>query len=90
MTDNDGKRVDQLPLGEPHLAWSFNRDGEADPVLMDRRDHNMGTDTKEVRRERQDFVPLAHPQSGVDDLKGKFSGNTQSIPGVMDIKNVRK
>jgi len=36
MTDNHGKRVDQLPVGEPHLAWSFNRDGEADPGLMDR------------------------------------------------------
>jgi hypothetical protein len=29
-------------------------------------------------------VPLAHPQAGVDTLKGKFPGPTRPIPGVVD------
>lgn len=86
ITDNNGKPVDSLPLGTPHLAWSFNHDGEADPALIPRRDRKMQLDTGKERRDRQSMVPLAHPQSGVDDLKGKFPGPTHSIPGVTDIK----
>lgn len=72
MTDNNGKPMDALPLGSPHLAWSFNHDGEADPALIQRRDRKMHLDTAKERNDRQDMVPLAHPQWGVDDLKGKF------------------
>jgi hypothetical protein len=90
MTDNNGKPGDKLPMGAPHLAWSFNRDGEAQPGLVERRDKKMSTDTTQVRQDRQDLVPLAHPQSGVDDLKGKFPGKTQPIPGVRDVKDAQK
>ncbi len=75
---------DKLPLGKPMLAWSFNRDGEVDPGLVKSRDAAMGIDTAKVRQERQDLVPLAHPQSGVDALKDKFPRPTTSIPGVQD------
>jgi hypothetical protein len=37
------------------LAWSFNRDGEAKPGLVQDRDEKLGIDTKEKRRERQDW-----------------------------------
>lgn len=75
---------DKLPMGEPMLAWSFNRDGEDKPGLVEARDKKLGTDTKEKRRERQDLEKLAKPQSGVDALNGKFTGSTKQLPGVVD------
>lgn len=71
-----------LPLGEPELAWSFNRTGEPQPGLVEDRDQRMDIDTEERRKARQDLVPLANPQSGVDVLKGEFPRPTQPIPGV--------
>lgn len=74
-----------LPLGDPMLMWSFNRDGEADEAMLRHRNSRMGIDVEKKRLERQDFVPLAHPQSGVDALKGRFPGASQSPPpGVRD------
>lgn len=73
---------DKVPAGEPMLAWSFNHDGEADPGLVAKRDQSLKVDTAEVRRSRQDLVPLAKPQEGADDLKGKFGRPTTDIPGV--------
>lgn len=73
-----------LPLGQPKLAWSFNRFGEARKELIERRDQRMNIDTEARRRARQDLVPLAEPQSGVDTLKGAFPGPTRPIPGVVD------
>ena len=75
---------DALPLGEPALAWSFNRFGEAAPGLVESRDQRMGISTEERRRQRQDLVPMAQPQEGVDALKGAFETPTQPIPGVVD------
>jgi Protein of unknown function (DUF1264) len=80
---------DPLPLGEPVLAWSFNRFGEANPVLVAERDQRMGIDTEQVRQQRQDLVPLAHPQAGVDVLKSAFGRPTRPIPGVIDQSSVR-
>lgn len=74
--------ADVLPLGPPHLAWSFNRDGEAQPGLVEARDRRMGIDTTARRRARDDLRPLAHPQEGVDALRGRFGRPTQPIPGV--------
>lgn len=64
------------------LAWSFNRDGEAAPGLVEERDKKMNTDSMKKRQERADLAAGAKPQSGVDDLKGKFSRLTRDIPGV--------
>ena len=75
---------DKLPVGEPMLAWSFNRDGELKPELLAARDQKMGIDTGAKRRERQNLVQLARPQSGVDDLKGRFPRGTRDIAGVVD------
>lgn len=61
-----------LPMGAPELAWSFNRDGEVQPGLVEKRDKTQNLDTPEKRKERADLVKLAHPQQGVDALKEKF------------------
>lgn len=73
---------DALPLGAPMLAWSFNRDGEAIPGLVESRDRKMKLDTAQTRQQRSDLQAQARPQSGVDDLKGKFARPTSDIPGV--------
>jgi hypothetical protein len=73
-----------LPMGEPALAWSFNRFGEARPGLVEERDRRMNIDTEERRENRQDLIPLANPQEGVDELQGAFPGPTTPIPGVVD------
>jgi hypothetical protein len=78
---------DMLPLGEPMLAWSFNRDGEAVPGLVEKRDKEMKIDSAQKRKERADLVRHAKPQGGVDDLKGKFGRPTKDIPGVSDKKS---
>ena len=31
----------KLPLGEPMLTWSFNRDGEAKAGLVEKRDKDL-------------------------------------------------
>jgi hypothetical protein len=66
------------------LAWSFNCDGEALPGMVKKRDRTMGIDSAQLRGERADLQPLARPQSGVDDLKGKFARTTRASPGVVD------
>lgn len=75
-----------LPLGPPHLAWSFNREGEARPGLVEDRDRRLGIDTAARRAARQDLVPLAQPQAGVDSLKGRFGRPTRPIPGVVEAR----
>jgi hypothetical protein len=44
--------------------------------------------TMETCKKRADLQRFAHPQSGVDDLKGKFGHPTQDIPGVVDKKSI--
>lgn len=79
-----GKSGDQLPLGPSMLAWSFNRDGEALPGLVEERDRRMGIDSQAKRADRSELTGLARPQSGVDALKGRFGRPTADIPGVTD------
>ena len=83
MTGVHGHQADPLPLGPPHLQWSFNRDGEANPEMVQGRDSRMSLDSREARQQRQDFVQMTRPQGGVDAMAGSFS-NTKSIPGVED------
>lgn len=83
-TGHQGRPGDTIPLGAPMLAWSFNRDGEAMPGLVESRDKRLDIDSAQRRKRRADLVRLARPQSGVDDLKGQFGRPTQDIPGVVD------
>lgn len=74
---------DALPLGPAMLAWSFNRDGEAQPALVAARDQRMHVSTAELRQDRADLTALARPQEGVDALREAFPHATP-IPGVVD------
>ena len=87
-TGYQGFPADKLPLGDPMLAWSFNRDGEDIPGLVEERDKKMDLDGAETRKERADLQKIAKPQSGVDDLRGKFGRPTRDIPGVADKKRI--
>lgn len=82
-TGHEGMPADPLPIGPAMLAWSFNRDGEAHQAMIDKRDRRMDLSTAAVRKQRADLQKLAQPQSGVDDLKGKFARPTRDIPGVV-------
>lgn len=82
-TGHEGMAPDQLPLGPPMLAWSFSRDGEAIPAMVERRDRRLGIVTAERRKQRADLQQLAKPQFGVDALDKKFARPTKPIPGVV-------
>lgn len=84
-TDARETDIPSLPLGEPMLAWSFSRYGEAKEEMIKARDNTMGINTQERREDRKALLPYAKPQHGVDVLKNQFSGPTQPIPGVEDI-----
>ena len=86
-TGYEGKPGDDVPLGDPMLGWSFNRDGEAIPGLVEKQAKKMKINSAEKRKQRADLQQLAKPQSGVDDLKDKFGRPTQEIPGVTDQKH---
>lgn len=79
--------ADSLPLGEPELAWSFNHDGEANPEFLKSVEKEFNIDMASRSRDRQDFVPIANPQGGVNALYSKFPGPLRSIPGVIDIED---
>jgi hypothetical protein len=85
---HDGSPGDSLPLGDPKLMWSFNRDGEADEDLKANFEQRMGVDEAAKRAHRQAFLELAHPQRGVDEMAHEFSGATP-IPGVVDVATLR-
>ena len=88
-TGHEGKLGTALPLGEPMLGWSFNREGEAKPGLVEKRDKKLKINTPAMRKQRTDLEQYAKPQSGVDDLKGKFARPTTDIPGVIDQRSAR-
>lgn len=73
---------DKLPLGDPMLMWSFNRDGEADIEMERDRDDLMEVDREGKKRDRAGFEHLARPQSGEDVLEGRFrAAHGGSSPG---------
>jgi hypothetical protein len=81
-TGHHGAAGDELPLGPAMLAWSFNRDGEAFPEMIAKRDRDLGVETEKTRAKRAELAQFARPQGGVDVLKGKFERPTRDIPGV--------
>jgi Protein of unknown function (DUF1264) len=82
---HDGPPGDRLPLGEPVLMWSFNREGECDEALKQDRNRVMGLDVEAKREQRQSLVERAHPQEGVDAMADQFTG-TVPVPGVVDVR----
>jgi hypothetical protein len=83
MTGMHGKDADPLPLGPPHLQWSFNKDGEDTPGMVAARDKRFEFNTADERQDRQDLVALAKPQGGVDAMAAHFP-NAKPVPGVTD------
>jgi hypothetical protein len=83
MTGVHGHQADALPFGPPHLQWSFNRDGQANPEMVQARDSRMNLNSTEARQQRQDLVDMARPQGGVDATAALFP-NAKPIPGVRD------
>jgi hypothetical protein len=79
-----GEEADALPLGPPHLAWSFNHDGEAKPGMVEARDTRMGLDTTATRRDRAAWTTLARPQAGVDAMAAGFPAAQRAPAGVKD------
>jgi Protein of unknown function (DUF1264) len=83
---HDGPPGDRLPLGEPVLMWSFNREGECDEALKEDRNRVMGLDVERKREQRRSLVERAHPQEGVDAMADQFTG-TVPVPGVVDAQS---
>jgi hypothetical protein len=79
-----GQPADALPLGPPHLAWSFNHDGEMAPEMRSSRDSRMQLDSAEARRRREAWAGMARPQNGVEALAGAFPRATTAPAGVQD------
>jgi len=77
---------DALPLGEPMLMWSFNRDGEADAQLKRDRNEALRIDVEQKRARRQDLPRAAHPQRGVDPLSDAFP-ETRPVRRVTDVRS---
>jgi hypothetical protein len=83
---HDGAPGHRLPYGDPKLMWSFNRDGEAQESLKENRDRSMRLDTAAKRAARQRLLDQAHPQCGVDAMRGDFPNSTP-ITGVVDLRS---
>jgi hypothetical protein len=83
MTGTQNRHADALPLGPPRLQWSFNRDEEATAEMVAARDKRFDLKTADARQDRQQFVPFARPQGGVDAL-ADFFPNAKPFPGVVD------
>jgi hypothetical protein len=83
MTGLPDHPADALPLGPARLQWSFNRDGEDKPGLVEQRDRRMSFDTADERKDREDLARLAKPQGGVDALAAFFP-NAKPVSGVID------
>ncbi len=83
---HDGQPGMPLPLGEPKLMWSFNRDGECDDALIRSRDEALGVDTAAKRRQRAELAAVTEPQAGVDAMREQFPGSNP-VPGVADVRS---
>lgn len=79
-----GEKGNQVPLGAPELAWSFNRDGELLPGLLEKRDEIQKIDSRGKRKGREGLVGLAHPQQGVSALNRDFPAAGAYPPGVRE------
>jgi hypothetical protein len=83
--DLNGQDGHQMPMGPAQLMWSFNRDGEGDPAMEQHRNEAFKVDVAKKREHRAEMSGHAHPQEGVDALKGRFPNASEDPPaGVRD------
>jgi hypothetical protein len=80
----------QMPIGEPMLAWSFNRDGEILPGLEKKTEKTFDFNMKDKREDRKELIKEAKPQRGVDSLKAQFAGDLRPIDGVIDSQQAQE
>ena len=73
---------DPLPLDEPMLAWSFDRQGEALPGRIAARDERLVPSTAETRDSRRELAPLAKPQPRVEVTRAAFPEADGALEGV--------
>lgn len=78
-----------MPLGGATLLWSFNKDGQLDANLERQRNRRLGVSLDEKRREREELVPLARPQEGVERLTNAFGELQRGYPGVVDAQTAK-
>lgn len=83
---NDGTKI---PMGEPMLAWSFNKDNEAKPELLTTMEKKLDINISDTRKKRKDLLPLAKPQYGVNAIADKFK-DTKSIQEVVNSTEEKK
>lgn len=69
-----------LPVGEPMLAWSYNRDGEAPEKLLEERDERLKVDIWAKREDRASLAPDARPQMGEKELEGRIVQPRKNSP----------
>ncbi len=77
-----------LPVGGAHLMWSFNQDGQLDATLERQRNKRLDISIDQKRREREELIPEARPQEGVDLLTRSFGELQRPYPGVKDVHAV--
>jgi hypothetical protein len=77
-----------LPVGDPMLMWSFNREGEVDSALQQDRNQAMRIDPEPRKESRAKYLDRAHPQRGVGTMRDAFTGTTPT-PGVVDADDGR-
>lgn len=63
-----------LPVGQPMLAWSYNRDGEAPEKMLAERNERLKVDVEAKREDRKSFAAVARPQTGEKELEGRIPG----------------
>jgi hypothetical protein len=69
MTGGTNMPTDALPMGNAMLAWSYNHEGEINPLLVDKRDKQLNISTAQKQQQRIALVKYAKPQQGVDIFK---------------------
>jgi hypothetical protein len=58
MSGVPDRNPEPLPFGEARLQWSFTRDGQANPAMIEARDRRMHLDSNKARQDRKDLEAL--------------------------------
>ncbi|DBA92002.1 TPA: hypothetical protein ACH3X2_003891 [Trebouxia sp. C0005] len=80
-------RGDTLPLGPPQLMMAFTEEGQADPLMVAKRDKLYGTNSDERKEHRRKTLDFSHQPSSAADhwMQGKGAHQLQTVK--MDFKS---
>jgi hypothetical protein len=76
-----------MPLGEPMLGWSFNREGQAAEGLVEQTAEKLDVDVEALKESRAELADQAHPQCGVTLMDGDFEGSNQDLAGIIPLSD---